>query len=382
MSSTDKKAMRSHISSTLFGIFTSFAFVLFLIRSDIAIDYMKRGLKLCAGTVIPSLFPFMIISELLVSCGLGARLGKLISKPTRWILGVSEGSACAFILGAICGFPIGAKAICSMLDSGEIDESEATRAMTFCNNPGAAFVISTVGTSLFGSKTLGIALYVCVLLSAITVGIVGRFLLKNKTPITPYIRSVAFVSPSPSMAFVRAIQSSALSTLHVCAYVTFFSAFVGCVGAVLSKFEISSCFLASLFGFFEISSGVSALSKLPPTVAAVLCAAVLAWSGLSVHFQIMTVCAGRNIPFRSYFLAKGAQAILSAAFMGAAIKLFDLTADVFFTTETVSAQGDISVGAVTACAAFFAASLAWTFLTYSGTKLKKKSFLKFFSKRG
>ena len=235
--------------SVLFGALSVIAFFTVLNSSDVAIEYMKKGLKLCASTVIPSLFPFMVISELIISSGIGLRVASILSAPMHRFFGVSEAGACAYLLGALCGFPIGAKSAVGMYDRGEISKEELVRLMTFCNNPGAAFVISTVGTSLFGSKTLGTVLYVCVLLSAITVGIVGRFLLKNKTPITPYIRSVAFVSPSPSMAFVKAIQSSALSTLHVCAYVTFFSAFVGCVGAVLSKFEISSCFFISSISF-------------------------------------------------------------------------------------------------------------------------------------
>ena len=50
---------------------TTFCFLLVLRNADAAVEYMGRGLTLCARTVIPSLFPFMVLSELLVSSGAG-----------------------------------------------------------------------------------------------------------------------------------------------------------------------------------------------------------------------------------------------------------------------------------------------------------------------
>ncbi len=57
-----------------FLLMSTFCFILVLRNSDAAIEYMGRGLTLCARTVIPSLFPFMVISELLVSSGAGEAL--------------------------------------------------------------------------------------------------------------------------------------------------------------------------------------------------------------------------------------------------------------------------------------------------------------------
>ena len=67
-----------------------------------------------------------------------------------------------------------------MYDNGIISKKEAERVMTFCNNPGSAFVISAVGVSLFGSLKLGIILYVCVILSSVIVGAVGRLFYRGE----------------------------------------------------------------------------------------------------------------------------------------------------------------------------------------------------------
>ncbi len=306
--------------ATAFGIMILCAFSLVLIFSDVAIEYMKKGLILCSRAVIPALFPFMVISELIVKSGVGLRISRLFARPMRYLFGVSEAGACAYILGLVCGFPIGAKTAASMYDQGCITKSELVRLMTFCNNPGSAFVISAVGVALLGNKWVGIALYMSVILSSILVGIVGKYFLGYKKKGEP--RSNIFIPRELNVKCITdAVQSSAVSMLTVCAYVVFFSALVGCVGTLLSRLELPAELTACIFGFFELSSGVSEAAALENRVAALLlCALFVGWSGLSVAFQIMSVASGRGISFKPFFIAKAAQGVLCALFMGIFIK--------------------------------------------------------------
>ncbi|MGM9644282.1 MAG: hypothetical protein ACI3X1_04275 [Eubacteriales bacterium] len=302
------------------GILTLAAFFLILSSSDTAIEYMKKGLRLCAVTVIPSLFPFMVISELIVSSGIGLRISRVFAKPMRWLFGVGEAGAAAYLLGLVCGFPIGAKTAVSMYDRGIVSRSELERLLTFCNNPGSAFVISAVGVSLLGNKKVGIALYVCVILSSLAVGIVGKYLLGYKRG-SSVGNSIIIQSDFSIKMLTSAFGSSALSMLTVCAYVVFFSAFVGCIGAILSHFSLPCEVLACIFGFFELSSGVGAAAAVSDRICAVmLCALFVGWSGLSVGFQIMSVCAGRDISFKPYFIAKAAQGVICCLFMMIAVR--------------------------------------------------------------
>ena len=308
-------------SSVLLGALILASFILILCSSDVAIEYMKKGLSLCAKNVIPSLFPFMIISELIVSSGVGMRVSRLFARPMRWLFGVSEAGAAAYFLGIICGFPIGAKTAVSMYDKGMISKRETERLLAFCNNPGSAFVMSAVGVSLLHSHALGITLYVCVILSSMAVGVIGNLLERGRKN---EAGAVAYCCQNDAVkAITDAIQASALSMLSVCAYVVFFSAIVGCLGSAISRFSPPEEIVAVLFGFFELSSGVSAAAGIGGRLSAVLlCALFLGWSGLSVHFQVMSVCSGRGLSFKAYFISKAAQGILCAAMTGCAVKFF------------------------------------------------------------
>lgn len=354
------KKIRKAFGVHLLGIIALITFAVILNRSDIAIEYMKKGLKLCATTVIPSLFPFMVISELLINSPISYKIGKIFKTPMRILFGVSEAGSCAYILGTVCGFPIGARTAIAMYDKGALSKDELSHLLIFCNNPGSAFVISAVGVSIFGSKQLGIIIYSCVILSSITVGIFSNLFSKKSSCDN---NNIIFYNISDGKGdislFTSAVSSSASSILVVCAYVVFFSAFVGCLGSILTDVGAQSIVSTAIFGFFEMTSGVNAAKSLQnPTLAVLMCSAFCAWSGISVHCQIMTICSGREISFKNYFIAKAAQGVICTIMTGICIKflfphILPQIEEVFWQqSDTV-----FSLSTALPCLLFFAASV-------------------------
>lgn len=311
MSKLNKKI---RISDVMLAALAALIFILVLKKSNVAIEYMKSGLNLCAQTVIPSLFPFMVISDILISTGVGEALGHAMSYPMRKIFGISGYGSCAFIMGSLCGFPIGAKTAVSLYSKGQISNDELTFLLTFSNNPGSAFVISAIGVALFSNKALGIMMYFCVILSSITVGLIGSIYYRKKIKLFELSNHYTPQKPSVSL-FTSAVVSSANSMLYVCAYVVFFSAVVGCLQSIMSGLYIPQIINALIFGFFEISSGVCKAAEIEnPLIAQTVCAFIAAWSGLSVHFQIMSVCSNCNVSFKPFIIAKFFQGILCALY--------------------------------------------------------------------
>jgi sporulation integral membrane protein YlbJ len=368
------------ISSALsLGAISLLAFVLIIAQTDVAIEYMNKGLKLCAENVIPSLFPFMVISELIVRSGIGVRLSRVLSHPIKMLFGVGEASACAYILGVLCGFPIGAKTAVSMYDSGMMTKRELERTMTFCNNPGSAFVISAVGSSLLGNKSLGILIFCCVMLSSVIVGIMSRIFMSRKEDIVVHAHEDTVGAEIDVSIFTSAIQSSATSMLIVCSYVAFFSVIVGCIGSALAYFHIPDTITSCIFGFFELSSGVGAAAAEKSAISAVLlCAAFCGWSGLSVHCQVMTVAAGRGISFKPYIIAKAVQGLVCSALAGIGLKIFFPNADEI-TIPSVSTI-DPSNRAFMLCLLFFATSICPVLINFSFWNKGENIFCKILQK--
>ena len=155
--------------SLLLGFSALFSLLLFLRNAELATGAMSDALRLCATTLIPSLFPFLVLSEVVVNTGAGVPLGRLLYRPFRRLFGVSESGSCAVLLGLLCGFPVGTRCVLSLYRQGAIGRREAEHLLTFCNTPSSAFLISTVGYSLFHSRSFGYLLLGTTLLSAVVV---------------------------------------------------------------------------------------------------------------------------------------------------------------------------------------------------------------------
>lgn len=283
-----------------------------ILSSSVSAEYVKSGISLCINTVIPSVFPFMIISSLITVSGAGAELGAFFRRPLRLMFGASSGGACAIALGFLCGYPVGAITAADMFDRGDISKNEFEHLLTFVNIPSAAFVIGGVGGSMLSSKKMGVAIYVCVLLSAITVGMIGRPFQKTKSIASAKINLNASRPPF-SYVITESISRAAKSMLGVCACVVTFSALSGTLCAVL---PITETLKAAVAGFFEVSSGAKTASSIQNELATpFICAAVCGWSGLSVHTQIISACRGREISFIPFFVSKAAQAVIAPALL-------------------------------------------------------------------
>lgn len=319
MTANRKTTPRTHdsyrASTALLCLAGVFLLCLLLRNSEVAINYMRTGLRLCASTVIPSLFPFMVISELLVDCGFGQLLGRLPGRPMERLFGISGDAGSALLLGAVCGFPVGAKTAISLYDRGILSKREVERVMAFCNVPSSGFLIGAVGVSMYGDRRFGIFLFFTALLSALVIGLAIRILfpLPKEAPVErPH--SHLRLPRIDVTVFTRAISSATASILSVCACVLFFTAVIGCLSSALYTAEVPRSLEALLFCLFEISSGVSAAASLDSSViSATICGFAIGWSGISVHCQILSLGGDRGISFRPYFLAKISQGLLCAA---------------------------------------------------------------------
>ena len=294
-----------------FAVICGTCLILTICFSDIAIEHMRSGLMLCTKTVIPSLFPFMIVSELIIYSKVGDFLGRIFKPITKTLFGISEISSCAVILGALCGFPIGAKTAISLFDKGYINKNEAERLIAFCNNPSSAFLLNVVGLTLYANKRIGIIFYVITIVNSCIVGVAWH-LMYGKCAAQIY-KPDTFTDIGIIPAFTNSVSSATGSILVVCSYVVFFSSMMGCLGHCLDILKFPIEISALLYGFVEISGGVNASSAMGYNIVGIgITAFIIGWSGFSVHFQIISICQKYNIKFKGYFVSKLIQGILNA----------------------------------------------------------------------
>ncbi len=324
-----KIRMRSAIKEphkTLLSLLSVFSLLLILKSPDTAIKNTSEALELCAFTVIPSLFPFMVISELIVSSNAVRFFAPLFERPCKRLFGIGREGTAAVILGMLCGSPIGAKCASSLYRLGKIDKREYMHLLTFSNSPSSAFLISAVGAKMFQSKSFGVLLYAISLTSAVIIGIAGaRLGLYKGRSNTEKFGKNDFQGDTKAKKgislFTESVSSSAISMLYICAFVVFFSTLVGTLEAFIDALSLPTYINALLFGFFEMTGGIWAASGIP-RIGAYIAAFIAGWSGLSVHFQIMSVCGKDDISFAPYITAKLCQGVLNTLLFALVCMIF------------------------------------------------------------
>lgn len=133
-------SLKKNLITIIFLLFTLFL-VLFSKSNLIA---AKNGLTLWANSVIPSLLPFFIASELLTYTNIINIIERLLNKIMRPIFNVPGCGAFAFILGMISGYPVGAKIVTDLRNNDFCTKREGERLLSFTNNSGPLFILGTV----------------------------------------------------------------------------------------------------------------------------------------------------------------------------------------------------------------------------------------------
>ena len=141
-----KRRIRTDVCLILCGILVWFLADARQLRLEAA-----KALTLCAGTVIPALFPFMVVTGLLVRLGFAQWLAPDMAGLMASLFRLPGCAGSALLLGLVGGYPIGARTAAELYASGDLTRQEAERLLTFCNNSNPVFLISVLGAGVFGA---------------------------------------------------------------------------------------------------------------------------------------------------------------------------------------------------------------------------------------
>lgn len=269
-----------------------------------------EALQVCGCSVIPALFPFFVVSKLLISALREIPLPKFLCRTMERIFGVEGGCASPLLMSFLGGYPIGVSCIVSQYESGIITKDSAQRALRFSNNSGPGFFIGMVGAGALGSVRMGLILYLIHIFSALAVG----RLFATECRSTVRIRRLPKPSASLSQQFIHSVSESCAALLTICGFILFFSLLLALMEAagLFSFFpygrgkEIS----AAIYGSLELTGGILSLKDC--SAAFSMAAFFMGWGGLCVHFQAMSLWRNVGLQPKNYFLSKLLHGSISA----------------------------------------------------------------------
>lgn len=315
--------------------FLSFIFAL-LIFSESNLVAAKDGLILWVETIIPTLFPFFVATELLCNTNLVYFLGKYLGNIVKFLFNVPGEGIMALSLGIISGYPTGAKVIVNLKEKNILNKEEAERLLSFTNNSGSLFILGTIGLCFLNNKILGYILLITHILASLTVGIIFRNWKKDKVSIrkeTSLMKNVNLNFNDLGELLGNSVKKAIGTVLNIGGFVVLFSVIISILeksNVFLFIYKVSEALningeliVGMIKGIIEVTNGAKIVSLQGFSVFNIaLLAFILGLGGISVMLQVYSIVSKENISIRPYIYGKFLQGIFAFAYTSIFLLLF------------------------------------------------------------
>lgn len=322
--------LKKKYSTILFYIGLAFFCVVLLLFAKQTAAGVQKALVCTAEILIPALFPFMVLSVLMIRSGFAQMCGRLLSPVTKGLFGLGGAAAPVIFLSLIGGFPVGAKGIRTLYDQGLIDKTAARRMGVFCISSGPAFLITAVGVRMLKSFQIGILLFAAQTAAVLILGVLARFI-----PIEKEIKAQKQTIEPLGDTIVCSAYDAANSMIQMTTLVIVFFVILEILSALgIGELLKGIPFLPQSMSqnipniLLEISaacSGLSTAGGVSPTVFAF----AVGWGGVCVHFQIFGILKEIAPPKSLFYLFRLLNAVLSAGITALLLQIFQPVQDVF-----------------------------------------------------
>ncbi len=276
-----------------------------------------EGLCLWAECVLPSLFPFMVITSLLA--GLGAI--NAAAKPLKGVckkLRLSPAALPLFITSAVSGYPAGSRTLCEYYKSGHISRTELVKLAPLCSVCGPVFALGTVGYKAFGGGSAGIKLLSACLISVISTSLIYCLAAKGDTEKPLPVKPKKEENPIGS-AFYGGTVACLTAGAYICFFYTLSKVIADC-----KIFMPLECLLYPIFGdcasglclgLCEATGGCFAVANAGGFFSLPLAGFMITFGGASILMQQLFYLSPCGVKPLRFVLIKFVQGILCFAIL-------------------------------------------------------------------
>ncbi len=288
------------IQVVIFVIFLSLIISPGLITTEIT-----NALKIFIYTLFPSIFPFFLISDLLINYNFCNTLSKYFSKINNFLFHTANASNFVIIMSIFSGFPSGAKYIKTLLDKKLLNLNQANYLITFTHFANPLFILS-VSKLIFNNSTLGYLIILCHILANIIIGIIVRP--KEKEIDKP-------IELNEIKPFSINLSNSIKSSFNLLLLILGNTCFFFIITKILTTYLNLNNFLSLLInGFFDMTKGITSISILNTSsilFKGILLLSFICFGGINVHMQVLDIIGKSGIKYKNFLLGRISQLAIS-----------------------------------------------------------------------
>ncbi|WP_139904528.1 sporulation integral membrane protein YlbJ [Clostridium thermarum] len=310
------------------------------------------GAKIFFTALFPSLFPFLIVCNLLIrydGIEIYSKLfGRILCKPLR----LSVQCSIALIISALCGYPLGAKYTCDLYEKSLISKDECQRLLNIASNTGPIFIVGSVATVMLGNTQLGYIM----LFSNYIACIIISFLIK---PVSTYVNISGknnFSTYLPSKRnfgseLKESINNALKTVISVGGYVVLFAVLIDIL-SYNKYFDLALLYItkntntkdilkSALLGIIELTKGCQLISTLNISLyyKSIIISFLSCFSGLSIISQVYSFTYKfPELSMKKYIKRKAVQGLISSIVTALLLLPFEKISTSTFTAINVNSS--------------------------------------------
>lgn len=295
--------------------------ILFVYNLQSSIDAVISGLTLFAFSVFPTVFPFLILCNMLIAYDgillYSKILGPLFCTPMH----LSRSSSFPIASSLLCGYPLGAKYSSDLYMKNHITLKEYKRLLNIATNCGPIFILGTVGTAMLGDIKYG---YILLIGNYLSIYIMGLILRDKKDKLIDIKNKKSPNKKNIGNNLKSSLEGAISTSLSIGGFIILFSVIISIIKnnayisiifkSIESFFNLPSDSLYSLFlGSIEITNGCNIISSLNINIylKLSLISFLCSFSGISIISQVSSVIKSNKISLLKYSTFKILQGIIS-----------------------------------------------------------------------
>lgn len=272
-----------------------------LFNKTLVFDTISYSLNIWISSIIPSLFPFFVISDILINYNVTRYVPKGIKKIFTRAFNVSDNVITIFFLSLVSGFPSNARNARMMYEMGIINKEEASHALIFTHFSNPLFILGTVAVFFLHSESYGIIILVSHYLANIFLGVVsGRY---NTISYKDNYTLLVNKSQNFPMIFIKAIKNAIDTLLTIFGTLT---CFLVLSSIVINRLNLNLYNSTLLKGILEVTMGLKSLAtiNIPDIYKVIISSMFISFGGLSVHMQVLSFLIDTDISYKPFFIAR------------------------------------------------------------------------------
>ncbi len=306
-------------------ILTILLFVVFEILTESAsiLNAVSFSFNIWKENVFPSLFPFFVLSELLINYGFIELVGEIFKPFMNKVFRVKGVGAFALIMSLISGFPSSAKYIKELYNKNLINQNEATKLLMFTHFSNPLFILGTISLLFLNNKEVGLLILICHYLGNFIIGIIFRNYYPSKEEnknisIKKVLTEISNNRVKSNKKFGEIITTALLNSINTLILILgVITMFLVITTIIDNNINLNSFHQSILNGFVEMTQGLKyvSLEEIPLKLKCILSTMIISFGGLSVHMQVISILSDTKINYLPFLTARIIHAIISSLLM-------------------------------------------------------------------